>query len=132
MPSSRSGPKAARDRVLEFVGDSFTCGYGTLSHRASDPFTPETEDCGKSYAGILSRHFGADHWIIAHSGMGVARNYGDNVPGWYMPDRYRQTFDEKKQPAWNGQAYGIKPALTAIYLATNDVSSRKQRFIRLP
>lgn len=118
--------RPARKRVLEFVGDSYTCGYGTLSHQASDPFTPETEDCGKSYAGILSRYFGADYWIIAHSGLGVARNYADNFPDWYMPDRYCQTFDVKKLPAWSAKHYGITPALTVIYLATNDVSSRKQ------
>ena len=118
--------RTARDRVIEFVGDSFTCGYGTLSYQATDPFTPETEDCGKTYAAILARHFGADYWIIAHSGMGVARNYGDASPGWYMPDRYLQTFDGQRQPGWSARDYGVWPALTVIYLATNDVSSRKQ------
>ena len=113
-------------RVIEFVGDSYTCGYGTLSDRATDPFTPETEDCNLTYAAIIARYFGADYWLIAHSGMGVARNYGDKFPGWYMPDRYLQTFDEKKQPAWSAGKYGVKPALTVIYLATNDVSGRKQ------
>ena len=58
--------------------------------------------------------------------MGIARNYGDMLPGWYMPDRYLQTFDERKQPAWSADKYGVKPALTVIYLATNDASSRKQ------
>lgn len=118
--------RPVRERVLEFVGDSYTCGYGTLSRYADDPFTPETEDCGKTYAAIIARHFGADYWLIAHSGMGVARNYGDRFPGWHMPDRYLQTFDEKKQPAWDAAACGVKPALTVIYLATNDVSGRKQ------
>lgn len=118
--------RSAHKRVIEFIGDSYTCGYGTLSHSATDPFTPETEDCGKTYAAIIARHFGADYWLIAHSGMGVARNYADKFPGWYMPDRYLQTYDEKKQPAWSAAKYGIKPALTVIYLATNDVSSQKQ------
>lgn len=115
-----------RERVIEFVGDSYTCGYGTLSHNARDPFTPETEDCNLTYAAIIARHFGADYWLIAHSGMGIARNYGDKFPGWYMPDRYLQTFDEKKQPAWSAKQYGVTPALTVIYLATNDVSGQKQ------
>jgi lysophospholipase L1-like esterase len=115
-----------RERVIEFVGDSYTCGYGTLSHNARDPFTPETEDCNLTYAAILARYFNADYWLIAHSGMGVARNYGDKFSGWYMPDRYLQTFDEKKQPAWSAKQYGVTPALTVIYLATNDVSGQKQ------
>ena len=118
--------RSAHERVIEFIGDSYTCGYGTLSHKATDPFTPETEDCGKTYAAIIARHFGADYWLIAHSGMGVARNYADRFPGWFMPDRYLQTFDEKKQPAWSAAKYGVKPDLTVIYLATNDVSGQKQ------
>ena len=118
--------RPVHERVIEFIGDSYTCGYGTLSGSATDPFTPETEDCGKTYAAIIARHFGADYWLIAHSGMGVARNYADRFPGWFMPDRYLQTFDEKKQPAWSAAKYGVKPALTVIYLATNDVSGQKQ------
>jgi len=57
--------------------------------------------------------------------MGVARNYGDKFPGWYMPDRYLQTFDEQKTPLWQPEG-GPVPALSVIYLATNDVSGRKQ------
>ncbi len=118
--------RPVRGRVLEFVGDSYTCGYGTLSHDRSEPFTPETEDCSLTYAAILARHFDADYLLVAHSGMGVARNYGDRFPGWYMPDRYLQTFDERKQPRWDASACGVKPALSVIYLATNDVSGKKQ------
>ena len=118
--------RPVRERVIEFVGDSYTCGYGTLSDNARDPFTPETEDCNRTYAAVIARHFGADFWLVAHSGMGIARNYGDMLPGYFMPDRYLQTFDEKKQPAWSAERYGVKPALTVIYLATNDASSRKQ------
>ena len=115
-----------RERVIEFVGDSYTCGYGTLSDSARDPFTPETEDCNRTYAAVIARHFGADYWLIAHSGLGVARNYADRVPGWGMPERYLQTFDERRQPAWSAEKYGIKPDLTVIYLATNDMSGQKQ------
>ena len=118
--------RPARERVIEFVGDSYTCGYGTLSDSARDPFTPETEDCNRTYAAVIARHFGADYWLIAHSGLGVARNYADRVPGWGMPERYLQTFDERRQPAWSAEKYGIKPALTVIYLATNDMSGQKQ------
>ena len=118
--------RPVRERVIEFVGDSFTCGYGTLSDNARDPFTPETEDCNRTYAAVIARHFGADFWLVAHSGMGIARNYGDMLPGYYMPDRYLQTFDEKKQPSWSAARYGVKPALSVIYLATNDVSGQKQ------
>ncbi|MCR5352219.1 MAG: hypothetical protein K6E35_06995, partial [Bacteroidales bacterium] len=118
--------RAVRERVIEFIGDSYTCGYGTLSNSALDPFTPETEDCNRTYAAVIARYFGADFWLIAHSGMGIARNYADALPGYYMPARYLQTFDQRRDPVWPARSYGVKPALSVIYLGTNDASVNKQ------
>ncbi|MCI1640745.1 MAG: hypothetical protein LKI42_05675, partial [Bacteroidales bacterium] len=75
-----------KKRQIEFIGDSYTCGYGTEAH-SGEHFTPETENVNYSYAPIVSRYFDADYYIVAHSGMGIARNYNDNVKGYYMPDR---------------------------------------------
>ncbi len=35
----------APSRLIEFIGDSHTCGYGTEGKTVSEPFTPETENC---------------------------------------------------------------------------------------
>ena len=64
-----------RERQLEFIGDSYTCGYGIDALSRKERFSPETENASRSYAGIVSRYFGADYVAIAHSGMGIARNY---------------------------------------------------------
>ena len=42
-------------RQLEFIGDSYTCGYGIDAPSRKDRFTPETENASRSYAGIVSR-----------------------------------------------------------------------------
>ena len=115
-----------RPRVIEFVGDSYTCGYGSENSVREDPFRPADENPSKTYADIIGRYFGADVLHISHSGQGIARNYDDAGRGRHMPDRYRQTFDQQKQPAWDAKDYGVTPALTVIYLATNDVSGQKQ------
>ena len=123
-----------KPRVIEFVGDSYTCGYGSENSVAADPFTPETENCGKSYASVVSRYFNADYVVVAHSGMGICRNYNTKFEGWYMPDRYTQTFDMNKDIKWDASKGGFKPDITVIYLGTNDFSVSLQpsesRFIR--
>jgi lysophospholipase L1-like esterase len=115
-----------KTRRIEFVGDSYTCGYGTENSVSTDPFTPETENSGKSYASIVSRYFNADYTVVAHSGMGVVRNYNSNVAGWYMPERYTQTFDMNRDVKWDAPQSEFKPDVTVIYLGTNDFSVSMQ------
>ena len=113
-----------RLRQLEFIGDSYTCGYGIDAPTKEEKFSPETENASRSYAAIVSRYFGADYIAVAHSGMGIARNYNSKFPKWHMPDRYLQTFDMDSTQAtrWNAAAYAFKPAMTVIYLGPNDFS----------
>lgn len=117
-----------KPRMLEIVGDSYTCGYGAENSVKSDPFKAETECSAKSYAGILARYFDADYIAVAHSGMGIARNYNTKFAGWYMPDRYLQTFDMDSTQAtrWNAAQYAFKPAMTIVWLGANDFSVRMQ------
>ena len=68
-----------------------------------EPFKPQTENCNKAYACIIARYFGADYTLIAHSGRGAARNYGDKnaTSQNTMADRVANTFDEAAEPAWD-------------------------------
>ena len=113
-------------RQIEFVGDSYTCGYGSENSVSSDRFTPETESSSKSYAAIVSRYFGADYVSISHSGQGIARNYGDGGRDTNMPIRYGRTFDNDKENPWDASKSAFSPALTVIYLGTNDFSTNRQ------
>jgi len=115
---------AIADRLIEFVGDSYTCGYGTENSVSSDSYTPETQDPAKTYAAILARYFNADYMTISHSGQGIARNYNDSDRSRHMPDRYLYTFDESRDERW--KADGSKPDVTVIYLGTNDFSTNRQ------
>ena len=113
-----------RARQLEFIGDSYTCGYGIDAPTKEEKFSPETENASRSYAAIVSRYFGADYIAVAHSGMGMVRNYNSKFPKWNMPERYCQTFDMDSTQAtrWNAAESDIRPALTCIYLGGNDFS----------
>jgi len=113
-----------RERQLEFIGDSYTCGFGTEESLKTDPFKPSTESATLSYASVLARAFGADYVLIAHSGMGVCRNYNSKFAGYYMPERYLQTYDMVRGDSlrWQASHDEFKPALTVIMLGGNDFS----------
>jgi len=118
-------------RLIEVVGDSYTCGYGAENSGPEDRFSPMTETSAKTYAAILARYFDADLTLVAHSGMGIARNYNGKFAGWYMPDRYLQTFDMDSTVKWGesgnrGIGESVKPAITIILLGGNDFSTGQQ------
>lgn len=115
-------PPLAPARLIEFIGDSHTCGYGTEGQSPSEPFTPETENCDLAWACITARYFGTDYVLIAHSGQGIVRNWGDTKAASQvtMTDRMMRTFDMAADPQWDFQGY--KPDIVVIKLGTNDLS----------
>jgi len=116
-----SGLKA---RKIEFIGDSYTCGYGAEAAGRNEPFRTEEENCNLTYAAIAGRYFDADIQLVAHSGRGIIRNYGDGRSA-LMPDRYPRTFDEDPDGGrWDASRF--VPDIVVIYLGTNDFSTGKQ------
>lgn len=109
---------------IEFIGNSITCGYGTEGKTKNERFVPATENNYQSYAPIMARAFNADYHIVAHSGMGVVRNYGykEKVSPEAMPARFNRVFDEKEQPKWDFSQW--KPDVVVINLGTNDFSTK--------
>ena len=116
--------RGIKDRKIEFIGDSYTCGYGTESNSRYDKFLAETENCNLTYAAIIGRYFDADISLISHSGRGIARNYNSMDPGVTMVSKYSQTFDEYTHPEWDSSAF--IPNIVVIYLGTNDFSKNLQ------
>ena len=112
-----------KTRQIEFIGDSYTCGYGVDSKSRRDKFTDETENASRTYASILARYFDADYMTIAHSGRGITRNAGSNIPWEVMTDIYQYTLDRDSTSRWNAADCAFKPAMTVIYLGANDFSS---------
>ena len=123
-----------RTRHIEFIGNSLTCGYGTDGKHRDDPFLVETENCNRTFAAMIARYYDADYTLIAHSGRGAARNYGDSVrvSKVTMKDRMLNTFDEDFTLRWNFTAYC--PDLVVVNLGSNDFSTEphpyKREFIK--
>lgn len=118
-----AAPPAAPGRHIEFIGDSHTCGYGTEGLSVREPFTPQTENCDLAWGCIVARYFDADYTLIAHSGQGVVRNYGDEreVSVCTMRERMLRTFDMDSTVRWDFRGY--RPDLVVVKLGSNDVST---------
>lgn len=113
-----------KSRHIEFIGNSITCGYGTEGLLKTDPFKAETENCNLAYSCIIARYFDADYTLIAHSGRGAARNYGDTsrVSKVTMKELMDGTFDMTPENRWNFKDY--TPDLVVINLGSNDFSTK--------
>ena len=116
---------APKERLIEFIGDSYTCGYGIENSISRNRYAPETQNTSKTYCALLARYFDADFITVSHSGQGISRNYDDSdkQARWYMPDRYTCTFDMTREPKWTPT--DVKPDITMIYLGQNDFSTER-------
>lgn len=118
--------EAPTDRHIEFIGDSLTAGYGTEGLSKEDPFLAETENCNWAHSCIIARYFGADYNLLAHSGRGVARNYGDinSTSEITMAEYIERTFDEDPASQWDWAQSPHRPDIVVIHLGTNDFSTQ--------
>jgi len=121
-------------RHILFIGNSLTCGYGTESLSGKEDFFASTENCNKAFGCILARYFHADYTLIAHSGRGIVRNWGDpkKISVGNMRDKMFNIFDEPEHAkiAENMFAKGTKNSFSKGDLG--DVSDNKYDYAADP
>jgi lysophospholipase L1-like esterase len=116
-------PPVKRSRQIEFIGDSFTVGYGNLStQRDCNPLPggayAATDDT-QAFAPLTAAHFHADYQVNAISGRGVVRNYHGH-PGDLIPVAYPYLLLDKQQP-YNDPNW--HPQWIVVSLGTNDFTT---------
>jgi lysophospholipase L1-like esterase len=117
-------PPASPGRLIEFVGDSITAGYGNLGNEPhpnyGNPspcrFSFETESAYMSYGAVAARALAADASIIAMSGWGVFRSREANLND-VLPKVYANALGPSAAPPWD---FRTQPQLVVINLGTND------------
>jgi hypothetical protein len=82
-----------KKRKIEFVGDSYFTGFGSEGDSPDCVFSRETENSYLSFGPQLARKLDADYSIVAISGSGVVKNYGDSTrtSEFPLPHYYNQT-----------------------------------------
>lgn len=116
-----------RPRHIEYYGDSLTAGYGTESLSNNETFSIETQNCRYTYATYMARYFDADYNLVAFSGRGMVRNYGDtnpiSDPEQTMSHKALRYFSTGDSPLWDFARSPYRPDAVVIMLSTNDFST---------
>jgi lysophospholipase L1-like esterase len=120
-------PPASPGRLIEFVGDSITAGYGNLGNEPHPDYgnpTPctfsfDTESAYMSWGAVTARALLADASIVAASGWGVYRGGSGNMNE-ALPKVYGNALGTSGAPLWD---FRTKPQVVVINLGTNDFAS---------
>lgn len=122
---SAPSPTPEKARKIEFLGDSYACGYGNFPEEISDIKCAQNTDAWYAYPAITARYFDADANVIAVSGKGVCMNYATNVTEIndqnVMPEQFLSSdvkFGDEAHEDWDFSLY--QPQVMVIFLGTND------------
>ena len=117
-----STPPAEKELLIEFIGDSITCGYGNLwtpsaAHPSGESGTPLYEDGTRAYSFLTAQKLGADHSIISFSGIGIDKGWSSiNMQEFYTKDSYMRSSTKAYEPE------DRTPDIVVINLGTNDAA----------
>lgn len=103
-----------KKRKIEFFGNSITCGYGVLDTTGKDRGDGLYEDNFQSYAAITARHFDAEYYCIAKSGIGMMVSWFPLI----MPEMYNRLDATDEKSKWDFKKY--TPDVVVVNLFQND------------
>lgn len=127
-------PTPGKEHLIEFIGDSITCGYGVEDEDKNHHFSTKTENVMKTYAYKTAEALDADYSMVSFSGYGIVS--GSTGDGQKHPEQVLSLYYEKL-----GFSYGAyvgkyaadvawdfnkrQPDLIVINLGTNDETYTK-------
>lgn len=112
-------PPAASERRLLVFGDSITAGYGVEGASKACSYSHDTSTARKAYAMLAAEKLDADVHVIAWSGIGVWRSYGEQAPtNPTMRERFNRTLADNPEAPWQPAQY--MPDAIIVNLGTND------------
>jgi hypothetical protein len=107
-----------RERKVEFIGNSYTCGYGIEGKSREEHFTYETENNYLTFGSLTARALDAEYLTVCRSGIGIWQGYGGGKD-FTMPKLYNEVILNSDK-VWNYNQY--VPQLVVIDLGDNDLS----------
>lgn len=128
-------PLPKKERRIEFIGDSMTCGYGVEGVWNVDVFNTPQENPMKAYAVRTAQELNADYQLVSWSGIGLLTDW---IPAErdepdttiLMPELYPYTDTSLSRrmnvPLEPWDVSKFQPDAVVIHLGTNDASYTKQ------
>jgi hypothetical protein len=123
-------------KLIEFIGDSITCGYGIEGSFNVDTFKTSQENPWEAYACKTARKLGMDYGLVSWSGNGIISYWVEDwinepkIEGPLMPDLYEYA-DLELETRLNVKDYTFwkpekKPDYVVLHLGTNDASYTRE------
>lgn len=124
----------APEKLIQFIGDSITCGYGIEGMVDVDVFNTTQENPWNAYACRTARLLNADFELVSWSGNGIISHYVDETVNEqrhdkpWMQELYpysdreleeRLGRSEAELTVWNREQ---EPDVIVVHLGTNDGS----------
>jgi len=112
-----------KKRKIEFVGDSYFTGFCSEGDSSDGVFSRETQSSYVSFGAQLARRFDAEYSIVAISGSGVVKNYGDllRTSDYTIPDYYEKALMNDSL-LWDFNRW--QPDAVVVRLGRNDYSQK--------
>lgn len=129
-------PTASKDMLVEFIGDSITCGYGVDDPDKNHHFSTKTEDVTKAYGYLTAQKLDADYSMVSLSGYGIISGYsGDGkkvavqtLPQYYDKLGYSWSANGSFSPSKVDWDFSKRqPDVIVVNLGTNDDSYTKDK-----
>lgn len=113
-------PNELSDFKMEFIGDSWTCGYGNevSTNSPNTGFNSMNEDNAKAWGYTLAERFDAQYHATAISGRGMYRNNTGSTSG-VVPEEFENI--HLGSTDWDPSNY--VPDVVFIHLGPNDFFS---------
>lgn len=127
-------PTADKDMLIEFIGDSITCGYGIDDPDRDHHFVTGTEDVTKAYAYLTAKALDVDYSMVSFSGYGIISGYttgeekisAQTVPQYYTKLGFCWGSNDPFSPSRVDWDFSKRqPDLIVLNLGTNDDSYTK-------
>ncbi len=124
-------PTQPKEKKIEFIGDSITCGYGVTAPNRNTSFSTLTEFGTRTYAYKTAELFDADSSFVSFSGFGIVSGYTSagvlnerqTVPQYYDKLGYSWAWSDRgviSDVEWDFSRY--VPDLIVVNLGTNDAN----------
>jgi lysophospholipase L1-like esterase len=119
------GAPRPRTRQIEFIGDSFTAGYGNVSQTrdcSGNGGVNRNSNADLAFGSLVARRLDADHQLDAISGRGMVRNYNGGDPGVSYRTFYERALLNVDGDVWR-KPDSWRPQVVVIGLGINDFST---------
>jgi lysophospholipase L1-like esterase len=118
----RPPPRRAQ---VEFIGDSYTVGYGNMSatRTCTRQEVHDTTDTQLAFGPLAAKRLGLDYRVVAYSGFGIVRNYNGNRPGESLPLLYPRMIPDDPAHLAPPRERWWRPKAIVVNLGTNDFST---------